>query len=145
MKIYRLEFLQPDGRWTGPYCAEYMTARAFDIRAKMLRHHNTSPKHIFPDAQIFAANPGKDRYVCGSASMPKLFGWFGAYLALFMKEGGHIAVYEVPQAAIASIDDYQIVYQQRRSVLLRRKSARNLKQIELVERIHPDKFKNTKK
>lgn len=119
MKVYRLEFLQPDGRWTGPYCAEYMTPRAFELRKRMNKTHDT--QRPWPNEAIFAANPGKDRYVCASSSMKELVRWFGGYLVHFIHEGGHVAVYEVPEGAIAQIDSQQIVYQQRQAVCLSRK------------------------
>lgn len=93
MKVYRLEFLQPDGRWTGPYCAEWMTPRAFEIRDAMAPDHKTSGYHTSPDAELFACNPRENRYVCGSASMELLESWFGDYLEPFLAEAGHIGIY----------------------------------------------------
>jgi hypothetical protein len=118
MQVYRLEFLQPDGRWAGPYFAEYMTEAAFTIRARMgPRHKVCRPA---PDPRIFLASPGWNGYVCGSPSMRALLGWFGRYLRALMREGGHIAVYTVPDAAVAWRDEQQIVYQQRQAVCVHR-------------------------
>lgn len=52
MRVYRLEFLQPDGRWTGPYCAEYMTITAFEVREEMIEKHRNSVNHTYPDAEV---------------------------------------------------------------------------------------------
>src|SRR6266550_2360073 len=110
MKGYRLEFLQPDGRWTGPYTAEYMTPKAFELREGMLKDHKiTRP---YPYSETFANNPGKDRYVCASPSLEALKTWFGNYLNLFEDEGGHIGEYEIPEVAVTEYDEQQIVYQQ---------------------------------
>lgn len=121
VRVYRLEFLQPDGRWTGPYCAEYMTRRAFELRVKMNKSHLTT--RPFPNEQIFADNPSVDRYVCGSGSVQALFAWFGGYLRLFLQEGGHIGVYRVPARAIVLNDGKQIVYQQRHGLLISRSGS----------------------
>lgn len=140
MRIFRLEFLQPDGRWTGPYCAEYMTKGAFAIRDAMAPQHKNSAYHSFPDPQIFAKNPGRDRYVCGTMSIKQLVAWFGEYLVPFIDEGGHVGIYEVPEAAIAENDGRQIVYQQQQARLLIRHGAFVPPRRLLVERIHPDKL-----
>jgi hypothetical protein len=140
MKVYRLEFWQPDGRWTGPYCAEYMTEAAFAIRDRMVPHHKTSTYHVFPDAAIFAANPGPDRYVCGATSMKLLRDWFGEYFMPFLGEGGHVGIYEVPEAAVAENDGLQVVYQQRQARLLNRRGKVMPPQHLLIEHIHPDKL-----
>jgi hypothetical protein len=140
IEIFRLEFLQPDGRWTGPYCAEYMTAGAFAIRDRMAAYHKNSDYHAFPDAQVFANNPGKDRYVCGVDSMEKLQEWFGEYFVPFLAEGGHIGVYGVPEEAIVENDGRQIVYQQRRGQLISREGTYTTPGHLLLERIHPDKL-----
>jgi len=140
MRVYRLEFIQPDGRWTGPYCAEYMTARAFEIREKMLKLHNVSPYHIYPAEQIFLKNPGIDRYVCASANMSKLLAWFGGYLGLFMKEGGHIGIYEIPDDAITWNDGNQVVYRQRQATLIQRRGRFVPDQSQIVEKFHPSKI-----
>jgi hypothetical protein len=136
MKLYRLEFLQPDGRWTGPYCAEYMTAKAFELRDAMNTEHLRT--RVFPDATIFTNNPGKDRYVCASPSLQLLSQWFGSHMPGLIQEGGHIAIYEVPAAAIAWDDGLQIVYQQRRAVCVSRK-GKAIDPVRLIERFHPTK------
>lgn len=137
MRVYRIEFLQPDGRWTGPYTAEYMTPRAFELRYAMLKDPKiTRP---YPQAEIFANNPGKDRYVCASPSMSSLKTWFGDYLELLQMEGGHRGIYDVPQKAIAECYLEQVVYQQRQATLIKRTGTPidpNL----LQEQFHPNKF-----
>ncbi|HSX32224.1 MAG TPA: hypothetical protein VLF43_03105 [Candidatus Saccharimonadales bacterium] len=140
MRVYRLEFLQPDGRWTGPYCAEWMTPAAFEIRERMLEPHRNSEYHAFPDEQIFIKNPGKDRYVCGSSSEALLYVWFGEYMKPFLAEGGHIGIYDVPNQAITHDDSKQIVYQQRQATLILR-SGTPVETKLLIEKIHPTKHK----
>lgn len=138
MRVYRLEFLQPDGRWTGPYCAEWMTPAAFGVRERMLEQHRTSEYHTFPDKQIFANNPGKDRYVCGSASEELLRVWFGEYMEPFLGKGGHIGIYDIPNQAIRHDDGMQVVYQQRQAKLISR-SGKPVSSELLIEKIHPTK------
>lgn len=142
MWVYRIEFLQPDGRWTGPYVAEYMTAKAFALRDAMMKDHEiTRP---YPISATFAHNPGLDRYVCASPSLMALRAWFGAFLPLLQEQGGHIGVYEVPTVAIAEQDDQQVVYMQRQAVCLSRKGTPVNSDL-LVARFHPDKAKATKR
>jgi hypothetical protein len=133
MKVYRLEFLQPDGRWTGPYTAEWITPAAFKLRKAMLKNHKVT--RPYPASSIFAKNPGKDRYVCASPSMGALKAWFGRYLGLYKAEGGHVGTYEVPVEAIAERDEEQIVYQQRQATLIVREGE-PIKQVQLVEKLY---------
>lgn len=138
--MYRLEFLQPDGRWCGPYCAEYMTARGFELRDLMMAEHLIDdPGRPWPDPEIFARSPGGDRYVCGTASIPDLTWWFGHWLHPLMHEGGHLGSYEVPQAAVAVNDGAQIIYMQRQGVMHRRIGTPVDPQL-LIERFHPNKL-----
>lgn len=137
MRAYRLEFEQPDGRWTGPYCSEYMTVAAFRVRDRMLRAHRRTRR--FPDAAIFAQNGGADRYVCATATMRGLLAWFGGFLPQLLRQGGRIAVYEVPAGAVAEDDGTQLVYQQRRGVLVRRGDASSTTTDALERRVHPSK------
>lgn len=142
MRAYRLEFLQPDGRWTGPYCAEYMTREAFDARDLMNKVHTSKTHKLsrsFPDFKIFADNPGKDRLVCASPSKSGLYDWFEGYIDVFLVHGGHIGEYELPKGEIIWHDDKQLVYRQRAAKLIRREG----KQVDfslLKERFHPTKF-----
>jgi hypothetical protein len=136
MRVYRLEFLQPDGRWTGPYTAEYMSAKAFILRDKMMIDHKVH--RPYPPADIFAKSPGRNRYVCASLSMESLTSWFGKYLKLLEDQGGHVGIYRVPLSAIAQRDDWQVVYQQRQAICLSRSGAPLDPEL-LVERFHPDK------
>jgi hypothetical protein len=136
MRVYRLEFLQPDGRWTGPYCAEWMTPKAFELREKMLQDHNIN--RPYPISETFARNPGKDRYVCASPSWRSLQEWFGKYLLLYLKEGGHIGVYNVPEEAIAEKDKRQIVYQQKGATYISREGS-PIDPSLLICKIHPSK------
>lgn len=138
MRVYRLEFLQPDDRWTGPYCAEWMTPAAFAVRERMLLPHRNSDYHTFPDERIFANNPGKNRYVCGSASKELLYQWFGEYMEPFLAEGGHIGIYDIPDQTIKHNDGRQVVYQQRQAKLITR-SGVPVNPSSLVEKIHPNK------
>ena len=136
MRVFRLEFLQLDGRWTGPYSAEYMTSEAFVIRDEMLRAHRRT--RSFPNDDVFAANPGVDRYVCGSPSMKSLVRWFESYLLPLQDQGGNLGEYEVPDDAVSQIDGEQVVYQQRRSALVRRTGS-SVDPDLLICRIHPSK------
>lgn len=119
-QVWRLEFLQPDGRWTGPYCAEYLTDRAYKLRQRMCAEHRDNAARPWPCEQVFANNPGRHRYVCGSHSFLGLLEWFESYLALFFQEQGHVSYYDVPEAAVAERDSFQVVYQQRQAVLIHR-------------------------
>jgi hypothetical protein len=117
-----------------------MTEHAFEIRQKMLKFHNVSSYHIYPDEQIFFKNPGGDRYVCASANMNKLLAWFGGYLRLFINEGGHIGIYEIPDEAVAWNDGNQVVYQQRQAILVQRRGRLVPDQSQIVEKFHPSKI-----
>lgn len=137
MRVYRLEFLQPDGRWTGPYCAEWMTERAFEIRAEMVAAHTEDDvQRPWPDRRIFLANPGPDRYVCGTLSEPALRDWFGRWFAPLMEEGGHLAIYTLPASAPAVMDGQQVIYMQRQAIFFGRFGYPS-DHLELVQRIHP--------
>lgn len=107
----------------------------------MLELHRNSDYHTFPDENIFAENPGKDRYVCGSATNELLEIWFGEYLEPFLGEGGHIGVYDIPTAAIWHDDGKQVVYQQRQATLIAR-SGKKIDASLLIEKIHPTKKKS---
>lgn len=144
LRVVRLEFEQPDGRWTGPYCAEYMTSRGFEVRDRMIKEHK-SPGHggrRFPDSNIFAANPGVDRYVCACRSLESLQVWFGAYFKDLLAEGGSVSTYEVSPQAVAWDDGWQIVYQQRQGVLVTRTVTPLPSGSILEERFHPDKVQS---
>lgn len=142
MQVARLEFLQPDGRWTGPYSAEWMTLHGFSLRYSML------PSHLelrpAPDPRIYLDNPGVDRYVTACPSANALEHWFGEFLQPLLTEGGHIALYEVPLDAIAHDDGQQVVFQQRRGRLVSR-SGSPVPQAELIHRVHKsmDEVPNT--
>lgn len=140
MFVFRLEFFQPaERRWTGPYCAEWMTPRAFEIReAMMVTHIEGDPERPWPDSAIFLANPGVDRYVCGTSTLLGLQSWFGRWLGPLLAEGGHVGTYEVPAEAVGVRDGQQIVYQQRRAVLLDRFGTPVDRDL-LVHRIHATK------
>jgi hypothetical protein len=136
MRVYRLEFPQLDGRWCGPYCAEYLTERAFVVRDHMIAAHDKGDLHRpWPDERIFERSPGPDRYVCGTATLDKLVEWFQGYLVLLLREGGHLAVYDVPAQAIAAQDVGQVVYMQRQAQLLRRASRVYVDPASLVPRM----------
>jgi hypothetical protein len=136
VRAWRLEFEQPDGRWTGPYCAEWMTERAFDIRGELIAAHvEGDVDRPWPAARIFAANPGVDRYVCATLTWSGLRDWFGRWFDPLMDEGGHIGLYELPARAVALMDGRQVVYMQRQGLLVGRFGFP--KQRPLVERIHP--------
>lgn len=113
MRVYRLEFVQPDGRWTGPYCAEWLTARAFAQRELMIHEHCDDVDHPHPDGAIFRASGGPDRYVCAMLSPGELFAWFGRFFDLLWNEGAHLGVYDVPLTAVAHHEAGQVVYMQR--------------------------------
>lgn len=139
LTVFRLEFCQPDGRWTGPYCAEYMTPEAFEIRDRMLvEHHEHDERRPWPDDQIFLDNPGRNRYVCGTTTYAALQDWFEGYLQEFMKQGGLVGQYSVPQDAIGDIDGRQVIYMQRKAMLVLR-AGTHVDPERLVERIHPSK------
>jgi hypothetical protein len=139
MKVYRLEFEQPDGRWTGPYCAEWMTQRAFEIREELIAAHIEGDlDRPWPPERIFADNPGTDRYVCGTSTGLALRDWFGRWFSLLVVEGGHVAIYDVPLEAVALMDGKQIVYMQRQGTLFGR-YGRPAQSLQLVQRIHPSK------
>ena len=104
----------------------------------MLGPHRTSEYHTFPDKQIFVDNPGKDRYVCGSASEELLLIWFGEYMELFLEAGGHIGIYDIPDQAIRHDDGKQVAYQQRQAKLISR-SGKPVDLELLIEKIHPTK------
>jgi hypothetical protein len=138
--VYRLEFLQPDGRWTGPYCAEYMTVAAFDIRDRLIAEHTADdPRRPWPDPQIFASNPGRDRYVCGAMSVVGLADWFGQWFEPLLCQGGHLGSYDVPEEAIAVRDGLQVIYMQRQGLLRDRLGKPVLPDL-LVCRVHPTKL-----
>lgn len=101
----------------------------------MKDHKVTRP---YPENAIFAKNPGMDRYVCASPSFEELAAWFGKYLDEYMKEGGYIAVYEIPESSIAEQDGQQIVYQQRQARCISRE-GQPVDASKLVEKFHPDK------
>jgi hypothetical protein len=135
--VYRLEFLQPDGRWTGPYCAEWMTATAFEIRDILIAEHGQDdPKRPWPDEQIFLNHPGADRYVCGTPSLPGLSAWFGKLFHPLIEQGAHLATYDVSVEAIAVREPSQVIYMQRQGVL-RIRIGKPIEPEHLVHRIHP--------
>lgn len=137
---HRLEFLQPDGRWTGPYCAEWMTAQAFEIREHLnAEHGRDSESRVWPDGRIFAASPGVDRYVCATPSLDALQWWFGRWYSPLVNQGGFVSRYLVPQNAIALHDTTQVIYMQRRATLLDR-TGEHVQPERLVEKIHPNKY-----
>lgn len=136
--VHRLEFLQPDGRWCGPYCAEFMTPEAFDIRDRMIAAHTEEdPQRPWPDPQIFAANPGQDRYVCGMTTFLSLGLWFGRAFRELIEQGGHVGKYLVHRNSIASIYLGQVVYMQRMAALVDR-FGQEIPPERLVQRVHPD-------
>jgi hypothetical protein len=137
--VWRLEFLQPDGRWTGPYCAEHMTERAFEIREHLIAEHlPDDATRPWPDSKLFIDNPGRDRFVCGANSLPALTRWFGQWFLPLLREGGQIAAYDIPMDAIGHRDGYQTIYRQRMAVLRARVNIPR-ERLGLVERIHPTK------
>lgn len=143
MTVHRLEFSQPDGRWTGPYCAEWMTRRAFEIREQLKAEHGPdSPGRAWPESRIFADNPGANRYVCGSPSLTALRWWFGRWYGPLLEEGGFVSTYRVPRDAVAHRDASQVVYMQRRGLLMSRVGD-HVPVEQLVEKIHPDKISST--
>lgn len=140
LTVYRMEFSQPDGRWTGPYCAEWMTPEAFEIRKHLNAEHGPdSPSRTWPDSRIFLDSPGANRYVCGSPSMSALQWWFGRWYAPLLREGGFVATYQVPRDAVAHRDTTQVVYMQRRATLTSR-VGEHVPVERLVEKIHPNKI-----
>ena len=140
MRVWRLEFEQPDGRWTGPYCAEWMTERAFEIRQEMLASHvETDPDRPWPSPRIFAENPGVDRYVCATLTESALVNWFGRWLDPLMEEGGYIGTYDLPATDSAiMVGKQQVLYMQRRARLHGR-FGYPADHLRLIQRIHPSK------
>lgn len=115
LQSWRLEFLGPDGRWTGPYCYS-PTLRAWLARKAMNEEHINDPeRQAAPPNELFVKNPGKDRYVSGTRDLKGLLYWFGDWLEEFRDEGACVNLYDVPEHAIGYHDQYQIVYQQRQA------------------------------
>jgi hypothetical protein len=139
MRVYRLEFLQPDGRWTGPYCAEWMTERAFEIRSAMLvDHHRGDARRPWPDEGIFLSNPGPDRLVCACLTQPRLREWFGRWFDDLLDEGGHVGVYDLPTTIPVFMDGHQVIYMQRLAGLVDR--VGHEPPSPLVNRLHPSQL-----
>jgi hypothetical protein len=139
VRVWRLEFEQPDGRWTGPYCAEWMTERAFEIRRELiLAHLEGDVDRPWPADRIFTANPGPDRYVCATLTESGLRKWFGRWFDPLMDEGGYIGSYDVPATVPVIMDGRQVIYMQRLAQLHGR-FGYPTDRLRLVQRIHPTK------
>lgn len=110
-----------------------MTRDGFLARYAML------PAHLrdrpTPKADIFAKNPGADRYVSACTSLVELQNWFGDHLDVLRPEGGHVAIYEVPDGAVAFNDGQQVAYQQSQAVLIKR-TGTTVDPESLLHRVH---------
>lgn len=123
VRVWRLEFPQQSGSrhlWLGPYTSQWMTAAADELVCFMEAEHCVTRPHP-ADMELFAKHrQANDHLLCGCASEAALREWFGTYLAPLQVEGGHIAVYDVPRAAIVELSDQHIVFVQRRATLVER-------------------------
>lgn len=123
IRVWRLEFPQhSESRhsWLGPYTSQWMTAAADELVCFMEAEHCVTRPHP-ADMELFAEHrEPNDPLLCGCASAAALREWFGAYLAPLQAEGGHVAVYDVPRAAIVELSEQQIVFLKRRATLVLR-------------------------
>ena len=121
--MWRLEFPQVPGylfAWLGPYTSHWLTAAAEELVRHMdVEHTETHPDP--PDAERFARHrAAEDPLLCGCVSRESLADWFGGYLPALRAEGAHVAVYDVPAAAVLERGDRQLVFVQSRARLVER-------------------------
>ncbi|WP_380164778.1 hypothetical protein [Jannaschia sp. R86511] len=126
LTVWRLEMPQaPRYRfdWLGPYTSHWLTTRAEEVVRYMEAEHTVT--HPEPrDRQVFTHHREiGDPLLCGSLGGDGLQAWFGDYLPLLQGEGGHLARYEVPLAAVVDQDDRQLIFVQSRARLIGREGT----------------------
>lgn len=126
VRVWRLEFPQQAGyrfSWLGPYTSHWMTAAGEELVRYMDAEHSVTHPHP-ADMELFAKHrEANDPLLCGCASEVALRHWFGLYLPALQAEGGHIAVYDVPRAAIVEHSEQQLIFVQRWATLVARTGA----------------------
>lgn len=96
MRVYRIEY--PDGY--GPY------QQGTDLAYNLCCAHSDS-------AHPVAALGSHPYAVCAFRSMRDLFRWFGGWLRTIIRDGGHIAIYDISEDKVIYRDAFQLAFERK--------------------------------